>query len=206
MECLCYSLSLLPQQAGSRQEEVWIDFFGILVPGAVLMFLHGEYLLGLLGMHSVPNDKVLYWSGFFVASLLLGHFLTGISVLLLNRAQEWSIGDVDRYYKEVEQEISLPVAKNRKAAFHRAYSFIRLNSTAGIAEIDRQVAEYKLFRALTIAFAIDFGFALAALDVRHIIVSALIVLLSWYRFASLICWTQQMTFEYYVLLSKTKRN
>lgn len=183
-----------------------IDFFGILVPGAVLMLLHGQYLISLLGVCEVPQDKVFVWIGFFIGSLLLGHFLTGMSVLLLNRAHGMSFGDVDRYYREVEQQISVPVARNRKAAYHRAYSFIRLNSTAGIAEIDRQVAEYKLFRSLTIAFLIDLGFAIAALDVRHIIFSTLIALLSWYRFASLVCWTQQVTFEYYVLLTGANRN
>ena len=181
-----------------------IDFFGILVPGAVLMFLHGEYLLRLLGK-APSDDKVFYWIGFFVGFFLLGHFLTGLGVLLLNWAYRLSLNEVDLYYKEVEQEISLPVPKkNRKDAYHRAYSFIRLNSAAGIAEIDRHVAEYKLFRALAIAFVIDRGFAFAALEVRHIIVSALIVLLSWFRFATLVCWTQRITFEYYVLLTKTK--
>jgi hypothetical protein len=180
-----------------------LDFFGILVPGAVLLFLHGDGILDQLGMHCRPDGRVFYWVGFFVASLLLGHFMTGIGVLLLNWAFGLSLGHVDRYYKEVEHQLAVPVANDRKAAFHRAYSYIRLNSPAGILEIDRQVAEYKLFRGLTIVFLVDFGFALAALNLRHMAVSMFLALLSWYRFASLVCWTQQMTFEYYVLLTRS---
>jgi len=183
-----------------------LDFFGILVPGAVLMFLHGSALLALLGKPDLPGDKVFSWIGFLVASLLLGHFLTAIGVLLLNRAFSWPIGDVDRYYKEVEARIPLPVPSNRKSAFHRAYSYIRLKSAPGITEIDRQVAEYKLFRGLTVAFIIDFAFAVAAGDVRHVLVSAFVALFCWYRFASLVCWTQQMTFEYFALLTKTDQS
>jgi hypothetical protein len=112
---------------------------------------------------------------------------------------------VDQYYKEAEPEISLPEPKNRKDAFHRAYAFIRLNCPAGISEIDRQVAEYKLFRALTIVFLIDFGYALAAQDARHMVVSAVLVVLSGHRFASLVSWTQRITFEYYVLLTRANR-
>jgi hypothetical protein len=182
-----------------------IDFFGILVPGSVLLFLHGDPILRQLGLSCRPDDKAFYWVSFFVGSLLLGHFLTGISVLLLNWGFHLSLGNLELYYKEVEPEISLPVKNDRKAAYHRAYSFIRLYSPAGVSEIDRQVAEYKLFRALTVAFLVDFLFALAKLNLVHMAVSLLLVLLSWYRFASLVCWTQQMTFEYYVLLTQSAR-
>jgi hypothetical protein len=182
-----------------------IDFFGILVPGAVLVFLHGEQIFGLLGIHRAPDDKIFYWTSFVIVSFLLGHFLTSLGVLLLNWVYGLAIGSVDRYYKEAEPEISLPAPKHRKDAFHRAYAFIRLNCPAGISEIDRQVAEYKLFRALTIVFLIDFGYAVAAQDPRHMVVSAVLVLLSGHRFASLVSWTQRITFEYYVLLTEANR-
>jgi hypothetical protein len=179
-----------------------IDFFGILVPGSVLLFLHGDFVLRQLGLSCRPDDKVFFWVSFFVGSLLLGHFLTGISVLLLNWSYGLSIGSLELYYKEVEDAIPLPVPRDRKAAYHRAYSFIRLNSPAGISEIDRQVSEYKLFRALTIAFLIDFLFALATLNLGRMAVALALMLLSWYRFAYLVSWTQQMAFEYYALLTK----
>ena len=179
-----------------------IDFFGILVPGSVLLFLHGNLILSQLGLSCRPDDKVFFWVVFLVGSLLLGHFLTGIGVLLLNWAFGLPIGNLELYYKEVEDAIPLPIPRDRKAAYHRAYSFIRLNSPAGIAEIDRQVSEYKLFRALTIAFMIDFLFALATLDLGHMALAMVLVLLSWWRFAFLVSWTQQMTFEFYVLLTK----
>jgi hypothetical protein len=182
-----------------------IDFFGILVPGAVLVFLHGDQIFDLLGMHRAPDDKIFYWTSFVIVSFLLGHFLTSLGVLLLNWVYGLPIGSLDRYYKEAEPEISLAEPKTRKDAFHRAYAFIRLNCPAGISEIDRQVAEYKLFRALTIVFLIDFGFALAANDARHMVVSAVLVLLSGHRFASLVSWTQRITFEYYVLLTRANK-
>ena len=48
-----------------------IDFFGILVPGSVLLFLHGDLILSQLGLSCRPDDKVFYLVSFFVGSLLL---------------------------------------------------------------------------------------------------------------------------------------
>jgi len=183
-----------------------IDFFGILVPGAVLLFLRGRDILGFLGV-ALPADKASYWVAFFVGSLLLGHFLTGVGLLLLNRTSRLSLCNVEQYYKEVQNQISAPASKHmRDDAYYRAYAFIRLNSKDGIEEIDRQVSEYKLFRALTIVFVIDSAFRLASCDIRHALASLAIAFLAWTRFAFLVLWTQRMAFEYYALLMAAKED
>jgi len=69
-----------------------IDFFGIIVPGAVFLFLHGDAVVGLLGIRCIPDDRVVFWVGFLVGSLLLGHFLTGTGILLLNWAYRLRLG------------------------------------------------------------------------------------------------------------------
>jgi hypothetical protein len=38
-----------------------IDFFGILVPGAILMYLHGDRLLVLLGGQPILDGQVSRW-------------------------------------------------------------------------------------------------------------------------------------------------
>jgi hypothetical protein len=179
-----------------------IDFFGILIPGAIFAFLHGCYLLCLVGAPPPPIGGPFFWVKFLVGSLLLGHFLSGCSVPLNRLVDVFWRENKDKFYEEAAQEISLPVAMNRKDAFYRAYCFLRINSPPAIAEIDRQVADYKLFRSLTALFLFDsfFAYASGAPNWHRLLVSFVFMVLAGARYLFLLNWTRQLTFEYYVLL------
>jgi hypothetical protein len=95
---------------------------------------------------------------------------------------------------------------NRAAAYHRAYSFVRLRSPEATAEIDCQAAEYKLFRGLVLVFLLDFP--LAWLDnsltlLRAVVMLVLLAFALW-RFLFLLHWARQLTFEFYTLLSRAQ--
>ena len=183
-----------------------IDFFGILVPGAVLLFLHGESLVNSLGLQLAQNQTAL-WVVFLLGSYVLGHFLLGIGVPL-NRLLRFSRRlSKDKFYNEVKEIISLPpqVEKNRTDAFYRAYSFVRLRSPSALAEIERQMADYKLFRSLTLVFGLDLllvWFRGIASWPRLLFSGILFILAAW-RFLFLLGWTYRITFEYYALLSSS---
>jgi hypothetical protein len=59
-----------------------IDFFGTLVPGAILLFLYRERLPGAMALGLKGDQTVMVWASFFVGYYVLGHFLLGIGVRL----------------------------------------------------------------------------------------------------------------------------
>ena len=182
-----------------------IDFFGIIVPGAVLLNLRGEYLLSLLGQQMSPTSETIsYWIQFLIGSYLLGQILLGAGVPLNRLADKFWPERKDKFYSEVSERIELPDAiKNRKNGFYRAFSFVRLKSGQALAEIERQAAEYKLFRSLSLVFLLDSLLALVAGQSVRALTSGVLFLISGARFLFLLNWTRRITFEFYALLTKS---
>lgn len=186
-----------------------IDFLGILLPGAVLIFLHGSYFLQVFNIQMATDGQTGLWILFFVCSYVIGHFLLGIGVPLNQLQAVYSAEDKDDYYREVRTEISLPpnVKQNREDSYYRAYSFVRLYNAAAIAEVDRQAAEYKLFRSLTLVFMLDLPLAwIREMQnwPRALMMCVLAVLALW-RFLFLLDWARRLTFEFYFLMIKGPR-
>jgi hypothetical protein len=182
-----------------------IDFFGILVPGAVLLFLHGERLAGNLGLR-LDHDPTAIWAAFFVGSYVLGSFLLGFGFVLNRLLWLYLPETKDNYYNEVKSAIKLPqgVRENRVDAFYRAYSFVRIsNSPSALAEIERQMADYKLFRGLAVVFLFDVLLVCfrhsGPIAARLAFSSTLFILAGW-RFLFQLGWTYRITFETYALL------
>jgi hypothetical protein len=211
-----------------------IDFFGILVPGAVLMYLHGDRLLALLGGQRMLDSQVSRWAAFLIGAFVLGQFLLGASVPLNRLVDFFWPESNDSYYRDVKYRIKPPresgskkrgtvalnrlldfflpfwpepkrkAASKRTATYYRAYSYVRLHSAAAITEIDRQTAEYKLFRGLTLVFLLDFPLAWinGSLDWSRAAVMGLMLALALWRFLFLLRWARRLTFELCDLILK----
>jgi hypothetical protein len=181
-----------------------IDLFGILVPGAVLLFLDGDMLLRAMAFQLGP-DPATQWAASLVGSYVLGHFLLGIGVPLNKTLEMFRPAGSDPFYKEVRESIGLPgkIEHTRANAFYRAYAYVRLHSPDALADIERQMADYKLFRGLTLVFALDCAFTLAreVVDVRRLLAAGILLVLAALRFWFLLGWTYRITFEYYALLT-----
>ena len=194
-----------------------IDLFGILVPGAVFLFLRGSWLANALGLHLDPDKK---WAIFLVSAYLLGHFFLGLGVLFNPLGEVHTFG-TDAYYHYVKDKITLPSETQRNhrvhsiwkrvlrlpegrraAAFYQAYAFVRLKSPPGLAEIERQMADYKLFRSLMLVFAVDLGLWLVHTPGGWAspVLEVLMCFFAGWRFLFLLNWTYRITFEYYALL------
>jgi hypothetical protein len=183
-----------------------IDFFGILVPGAVLLYLHGESLAGAVGLRFTQNPAST-WGVFLVGSYILGHFLLGIGVPLSKLLRLYRPEKKDKFYQEVEERIKLPpgIAKNRTDVFYRAYSCVRIANSSATTEIERQMADYKLFRGLTLVFFFDVllvGLCSkpAVTLVPRLLLSTVLFLIAAWRFVFLLDWTYRITFEFHTLL------
>jgi hypothetical protein len=220
-----------------------IDFFGILVPGAVLVSLHGEFV-PYLPSFPIDDHETERWIAFALASYVVGHFLLGLGVPLNNLLSLRYPSEQDRFYNEVKSKIPLPkkpdaLAKNgctetlvcaytsacsgvkklgdvlgfggdadnaRREAFYRAYAFVRLNSASALAEIERQMADYKLFRSLTLVFVLDLILVWCH-GVPHwsrLALSMVLFVLAGHRFLFLLNWTYRITFEYFALMPKSR--
>ena len=182
-----------------------IDFFGIVVPGAVMLFLDGPRLREALNFQ-LPTDSVQQWTVFLVGSYVLGHFLLGAGVPLNHILRLYRPVKRDRSYERVKGSLNAELRgtpeEARTDAFYLAYSFVRLKSPAALSEIERQMADYKLFRSLALVFALDLAVNLwgHAWDWRLSLLSILLVLAA-ARYCFLLSWTYRITFDYYALLN-----
>jgi hypothetical protein len=183
-----------------------IEFFGILVPGAALLFLHGDLLLNCIHLN-FGSDSLGKSAAFLAASYVIGQFLLGIGVPLNHALEIYQRPADDPFYVEVKGSIPLPakLQKSRTNAFYRAYSFVRLKSPAALAEIERQMADYKLFRSLTLVFALDLVLVWVhgGSGWSRLTFSGLLCILAAWRFCFLLGWTYRITFEFYTLLTDT---
>jgi hypothetical protein len=183
-----------------------IDFFGILVPGIALLILQGPTVARLAAI-SVPQAQNWWaWVPALVAAYVAGQFLLGLGVPL-NRLASLAFPEAkDRFFQAVRDEVPLPpkVPRSRSFVFNAAFSFVRLASPSALAEVERQAAEYKLFRSLTLVFVID-GLLVAVVgpfSLRHLLIDAILTLGAGARFLFLLVWTQRLAFEFFALLTR----
>ncbi|MFX0212265.1 MAG: hypothetical protein ACFFDT_40200, partial [Candidatus Hodarchaeota archaeon] len=190
-----------------------IEFFGVLIPGAVLFFLHGDWFLRWLGfpMGELCTTTTKYWVIVFFISIILGHLLLGASdlfdkpaAMLFKKKTKWYL------YLEAAKSnhLKLPpgVRETPKNYFYCAFSFLRVHNAVAVAELERLAAEKKLFRSLTLLFLLDiplYIFSLefcpaSLLDLNRIILAILIVCLAALRFLQLFDFTYAVAFDLYL--------
>lgn len=183
-----------------------IDFFGILIPGAILAFLHGDFLLGPLGLSMGRLQSLEDWIPAFFISIILGHFLNGFSVPLNWIAARFSSKVSRAYENAVRKQLRLPegIPDTRTNLFYSAFSFIRISSAAAMAEVERQAAEYKLFRSLALLFLLDIPLSLLSgrYAPSRLGAALLVAGLAAARFGWLFDWTYQLAFDFYLQLQK----
>ena len=186
-----------------------IGFFGMLIPGAVFAILHGELLLGVLGVGVRTPDGTGDWFAVFIVAFILGNLLLGFSVPLNIVAGRFGDQTTQRYYEAVETRGNslLPpgVERRRDSVFYAAFTYIRLKSPEALAEIERQAGEYKLFRSLTLLFIIDIPLSALSGDGSWSRVAFDVVLASlcFYRFQWLHDWCYRLVFDFYYQLTST---
>jgi hypothetical protein len=100
--------------------------------------------------------------------------------------------------------------KKLKAVAYFTFHYIRINNPDAIADIERNAADYKLFRSLVVVFFLDF--LISSLSYSPLLpesydpvplwrfVSILGLFLSWYRFYLAFNWTYRLGFEFYLQL------
>jgi hypothetical protein len=183
-----------------------IDFFGILVPGIALLALQGSTLTHLAAIPMPPHENWWDWVPALVAAYVIGHFLLALGVPLNSLAAVVYPEAKDHYFQGVRNQVPVPpgVTSTRRTVFNAAFSFIRIASASALAEIERQAAEYKLFRSLTMLFLIDalLSAATGSWSGPRLAADAILTLSCCARFLYLFVWTQRLAFEFFALLTR----
>src|SRR5216683_946452 len=154
------------------------------------------------------SRRRMQWAAFLVGAYVLGHFLLAAGVPLNRTLRFYKSANKDRFYQSAKKHLivhSTTEEQARTDTFYLAYASVRLKSPAAAAEIERQMADYKLFRSLAIVFALD----LAVNWWLHgrwprLLLSSLLLALTAVRFGFLLSWTYRITFEYYELLREAR--
>lgn len=203
------------KEAGDLLHSV-IEFFGILLPGVIFIYLHPMLLhTAFTSGSSTPEPELSIesWVLLFIVSLILGHFLHAFSVPLDYFAIRFhQFKKTTNYLKEAKSSIKLPgddAAHPSKDYsdmdyFYYVFSFIRIHKPNAVVELERQAADFKFFRSLTFLFLLEIFLSIFDPNIEkdvllgRIAVSLLTVCLSAIVFKLLFEWTYQLAFELYI--------
>lgn len=193
-----------------------MEFFSILMPGALLTFLWLDFGARLFGGGPLPplSGPASRWIAFIVASYVLGHLLHHVGGLL----DKWIYDKlyVKRWKRRKGEERLLTKAREvvegtlgadatMTSTFSWAASFVRAHNAAAANEIERGGADSKFFRSLAlVAAAATAKFAAAALPTAAIAALLLLAFAVW-RFCDRRWNNVQLTYEYFVMLAEEQK-
>lgn len=187
-----------------------MEFFSILLPGAVLAYLLAPWASWLFGpLMRGPLGEAERWLAFAVAAYFLGHLLHHAAPFLDRWydqryvARKRRFGD-ETLYREAKKLAAqdLGGVPEDVSVFQWAGSYVRLHSAAAGAEIERAGGESKFFRSLCLVGAIA---ALVFMFKGHIVgmaAAAALTAFSYWRFCDRRWQSTQRTYEYFVLLRR----
>lgn len=187
-----------------------MDFFAIVMPGALLVFLLlplNPYVFGPL----LPSlsDTALKWAAFAVGSYVFGHLLHHVGSVLDGWYDEGFARDkrrfgAERLLQESRKLVQDDLGKDLEdiSTFEWAGSWVRAHNAAAAAELERAGGDSKFFRSLCIVAAIAVIVFLAKGSGLAALASLALALFSYRRFCKRRWDATQRTYEYFVMLRR----
>ncbi len=188
-----------------------VDFLGVLVPGAVLVFLEAGWLHRIFGVWLLQPP----WLIFAAAAYFVGHLVLALTELLNRPAQRlapriWSLqqahDDAGSFETVCKSVLGKAATGDTGTNFHAALSFLRLKHAEAAAEIDRHMAGYKLLRNLVAVFLFDLLLSLPAWRQSPLRLGAdlILMLLFFLAFVRMLQWGYLLAFQYCILIHEQK--
>jgi hypothetical protein len=185
-----------------------MEFFAVLVPGALLTFLLTPWASSVFGV-VLPSlvGEPMHWAAFLVCSYFFGNLLHHIGSFLdlfydhvyVKLKRRKGEEELLKKAKELMQEDLKPELK-KLSAFSWASSWVKARNVAAGTELERSGAESKFFRSLClVATVAAVSFATKEHQVATIVSLALAVF-SLLRFCKRRWDTSQLAYEYFVML------
>jgi hypothetical protein len=189
-----------------------MDFFAILLPGAVLAFLLKPWADRLFGP-AVPalDDSAQRWVAFAVCAYIFGHLLHAAGSVL----DDFYDKSYAKPRRERDGDTLLDMTKKRVKDqfkdtdkfdsdgfnyFQWAGSCVRAGNAAAAAELERAGGDSKFFRSLCLLAALAALLALARLQLFVAALWLLLMVFSYRRFCSRRWQASQQTYEYFLVL------
>jgi hypothetical protein len=187
-----------------------MDFFAILMPGALLAFLLLPAVPQIFGpVLPALEGEAARWIAFAVTAYLLGHALHHVGGFLdhwydkVYVAEKRKFGD-ERLLVESRTLARADLGDDLEgiSTFHWAGSYVRAHNATAAAEIERLGGDSKFFRSLCLVGAIALvGFLLRGQPVPAVI-AGIASVFAYLRFCKQRWESTQRTYEYFVLLRR----
>lgn len=194
-----------------------VNFLGVLVPGAVFLFLLLRHLPAQAWLQR-PN-----WTAFAVAAYILGCLLLAASEIL-NLTVDWltkrflpkfdtKLREVEADFRQRHHDLMCPETAGEKVEgdlndrgfrFHTALSYVRLRNAEAAAEVDHHMADYKLLRGLVAVLLVNVAISLgiAPRNCPLLVTEAGLAALAFLCFVRMYNWTRFLAFDYALQLNK----
>lgn len=136
-----------------------VDFFAVLLPGAVLTFALQLAKVSFLEALIANRSKEAKWIIFVIASYLLGHFIFLIGAAFLDDLYDVTYAKhrgvkkrqpLLRYAAHIKRQSLERSRHNVENNFKWVRAFVQLHNQSAAAEIDRLEADSKFFRSLIV--------------------------------------------------------
>ncbi|MBN8507850.1 MAG: hypothetical protein J0L57_04490 [Burkholderiales bacterium] len=185
-----------------------MEFFAILVPGAVLAFLLMPWRGAVFGpLLPAVEPGLAGWVAFAVVAFVLGHVLHHAGSVL-DTLYDREVRRRRRFGDEWAYARAKAVIRRRHGIddradvsyFQWAGSAVRARSDAAAAELDRNGGESKFFRSLSLTSALA---AVLWVGQGQWVAAAAAALLAWFSYRRFVKrrWdATQLTYQYYLLL------
>jgi hypothetical protein len=185
-----------------------VNFLGVLVPGAVLLYLRVPPAVWSLARDAIPP-----WLVFGGFSYLIGQLLLAVTELLNDRAEPAARlifstlhKDLEEFRKRAITHCELLRIGSRQARFHTALSYLRTQRAEAAAEVDHHMADYKLLRNLLAVLSIDLiaRASVVSPQIGILILEGVLLVACFIAFVRMFCWAELLGFQYVCLITKEK--
>lgn len=187
-----------------------MEFFAVLLPGAVLAYLLAPWAAVLFGpLLPALNSEAERWGALAVASYFLGHLLHHVGGFLDQgydrgfAAQKRRFGD-DTLTAEAKKLVrdDLGTLPDDVSVFQWAGAWVRAHNAEAGAELERAGGESKFFRSLCLVGGAAALLFLAQGQATPLLLALALTAFSYRRFCSRRWESTQRTYQYFVLLRR----
>jgi len=186
-----------------------IHFIGVLVPGAVLLFLQVDPDTWKRAASPIPPWLLFGGTSYLVGQLLLA------TTEWMNTCAEPLAGvlfsplrqDVSRSRQEASHRVALMAIGSFEAQFNFAISYLRTRNAEAAAEVDHHMADYKLLRNMLAVILIDLVMpSIAPPDTSIVLLEVSLIVLCGVAFARMFCLTELLAFQYVCIIAEKVTN
>jgi hypothetical protein len=201
-----------------------VDFFAVLLPGAVLVYILQPPIVTGMPKAWLPVTPTQSWVMFLVLAYITGHLLHALGSLLLDkyvyqmlylprfRSSHWKAAKLtgNPYALQKDEDatktllarvcLTTKVNPTGTNYYDWCLSDVRVNSPAGTIEVDRLQADSKFFRSMVFVFFVAALVSFREAPIWLTLGAAALAVFAIWRFCELRWTATKRVYEYYLLL------